>query len=202
VFRRAGLNGGHRGQKIYFSEWVHELNRIKKIRQRIFFLFIETFFIFIGDKVVFQINIVQMRIVLILLLMLTVSCHSSMNREEAKNEIFLTEKAFEKMTAEQSIAEAFYTFADENAVIKRGNDSLIHGRDGIRNYYATRNLQNASVRWTPDFVAVSNDGTMGYTYGKFIWKVVREKGDTLVSRGVFHTVWKRQKDGSWKYVWD
>jgi ketosteroid isomerase-like protein len=21
-------------------------------------------------------------------------------------------------------------------------------------------------------------------------------------KGIFHTVWKKQKDGSWKYVWD
>jgi len=44
-----------------------------------------------------------------------------------------TEKAFEKMASEKGLAEAFYYFADENAVIKRGNDSLIIGKENIRN---------------------------------------------------------------------
>jgi ketosteroid isomerase-like protein len=135
-------------------------------------------------------------------LLLLITCKPSVDMEKVKNEIFLTEKAFEKMASDQSIAAAFFTFADENAVINRGNDSLIHGREGIRNYYSNPKLQNAKVNWTPDFVDVSEDGTIGYTFGKYEWKVIKGEGDTLVSRGVFHTVWKRQKDGSWKYVWD
>ena len=27
-------------------------------------------------------------------------------------------------------------------------------------------------------------------------------GKTNENRGAFHTVWKKQKDGSWRYVWD
>jgi ketosteroid isomerase-like protein len=142
----------------------------------------------------------------VLLVLAIIAClytlHRPGYREKQKKEIFQTEKAFEKMATEQSIAEAFFKYADENAVIKRGNDSLIHGREGIRNYYANPNLQNAIVNWTPDFVGVSEDGTMGYTYGKYEWKVIKDAGDTLISRGVFHTVWKKQKDGTWKYVWD
>jgi ketosteroid isomerase-like protein len=43
---------------------------------------------------------------------------------------------------------------------------------------------------------------MAYTYGKYIWKI-KETDSTFVEyKGVFHTVWKRQKDNSWKYVWD
>ena len=106
------------------------------------------------------------------------------------------------MAAEKSISEAFYYFADENAVVNRGNDSLIFGKENIRHYYETRNLRNATVNWTPDFVSVADDGTLGYTYGKYIWKVMKESGDSAVAKGVFHTVWKKQKDGTWKYVWD
>lgn len=135
-------------------------------------------------------------------LVMVASCRPSVDKEKMKNEIFVSEKAFERMTSEKSIAEAFYFFADENAVIKRGNDSLIFGRESIHHYYLTRNLKNASVSWTPDFVEVSECGTLGYTYGKYIWKVVKETGDTIVAKGIFHTVWKKQKDGTWRYVWD
>jgi ketosteroid isomerase-like protein len=137
-----------------------------------------------------------------ILLLMVISCKPSVNREDIKKEIFLTEKAFEKMTRDKSVAEAFYFFADSNAVINRGNDSLITGKESIRNYYETRKATNAIVQWAPDFIDVSECGTLGYTYGKYEWKVIKDTGDTLISRGVFHTVWKKQKDGTWKYVWD
>jgi len=129
------------------------------------------------------------------------SCSNHKNVEEIKNEVFQAEKSFEKMCADSGIAIAFSYFADENAVILRGNDSIIKGKEAIRNYYQKTNV-NASVSWTADFVAVSEDGTMAYTYGKYIWKTPNTTGGFIENKGVFHTVWKKQKDNSWKYVWD
>lgn len=135
-------------------------------------------------------------------MLMAASCRQPRNREEIKNEIFQTEKAFEKMASEKGIAEAFYFFADENAVISRGNDSLISGKENIRAYYEKSTDKNATVNWTPDFVAVSDCGTMGYTYGKYVWKMKDEAGAVVEYKGIFHTVWKKQSDNSWKYVWD
>jgi ketosteroid isomerase-like protein len=145
-----------------------------------------------------------MKTILVILLIVSAffSCKPKIDKEEIKQEIFRTEKAFEKMTAEKSVAEAFYFFADSAAVVNRGNDSLIRGKANIRNFYESRKAVRALVHWTPDFIDVSDCGTFGYTYGKYEWKVIKDSGDTIVSRGVFHTVWKKQKDGSWKYVWD
>ena len=117
-------------------------------------------------------------------------------------EIFQAEKSFEQTAADKGIAEAFYIFADDSAVIKRAKDSLVFGKEAIRNFYSDSGFLQARVTWTPDFIHVSSDGTLGYTYGKYTWKMKGENGDTLVSHGHFHTVWKRQPDGSWKYVWD
>lgn len=38
---------------------------------------------------------------------------------------------------------------------------------------------------------------MLYTYS-----VTDSTGETKSSSGIFHTVWKRQADGTWKFVWD
>jgi len=129
------------------------------------------------------------------------ACNTT-DKEKIKKEIFETEKAFEAMTADKGIAEAFFFFADENAAISRGGDSVIIGKDAIREFYCKKNLQNASVQWTPDFIDVSASGDLGYTYGSYCWVIVGEKGDTTNQKGIFHTVWKRQTDGSWRYVWD
>ena len=139
---------------------------------------------------------------LIMPVILCTACGHSKSKEEIKNEILQTEKAFEKMTLEKGIAEAFYYFADENAVIKRENDTLILGKENIKIYYEKKTNKNATVNWTPDFIDVSDCGTLGYTYGKYIWKIRTNDGDVKEYKGIFHTVWKKQKDHSWKYVWD
>jgi hypothetical protein len=133
---------------------------------------------------------------------LSTSCHPCTDREELINEIAQTEKAFEKMASEKGIAEAFYYFADEKAIIKRENDTLIMGRENIKIYYGKRSYKNTTVNWTPDFIEVSDCGTLGYTYGKYVWKIKNANDNAVEYKGIFHTVWKKQNDNTWKYVWD
>lgn len=135
-------------------------------------------------------------------LVLIFSCNTSVEKESHIKEIFNSEKAFEKMCAEKGIAEAFYFFADDSAVIKRENDTLIIGKEQIKEYYDKEFYKTAKVNWAPDFIDVSEDGTLAYTYGKYLWVSKDEKGNDVEYRGVFHTVWKRQIDNTWKYVWD
>lgn len=116
--------------------------------------------------------------------------------------IVKTEKNFEKSVAQKGLAEGFYQFADSNAVIKRENDTLIIGRNNIKNYYLNPKYKNATVTWSPDAVIVSDAGDMASTYGKYVWRIRDTSGKEHISKGVFHTVWKKQKDGSWKYIWD
>lgn len=140
--------------------------------------------------------------VIVLSFLVVLSCNQPPNIEEIKSEIMQTEKAFEKMTLDSGIPEAFYFYADENAVIKRGNDSIISGKLAIKNYYQKQNLQHATVQWAPDFIDVSVHGDMAYSYGKYLWRIKLNDSTNTHFEGVYLTVWKRQKDNSWKYVWD
>lgn len=123
------------------------------------------------------------------------------DKEIAKQEIADAEKNFEAMAKEKGIATAFAFFADEQAVIKREHDTLIMGKQNIHNYYSKYDTIKAYVTWKPDFIDVSEDATLAYTYGKYSWTVKKDT-TTKEFKGVFHTVWKKQKDNSWKYVWD
>lgn len=105
------------------------------------------------------------------------------------------------MTVDKGIAEAFYYFAADSAVIKRENDTLIQGKATIKNYYAQQPT-GAVVTWSPDFTAASKSADMGYTYGRFRWVVKDNAGAAKTYEGVFHTVWQKDKNGQWKYVWD
>lgn len=123
-------------------------------------------------------------------------------REQAKKEIAQAEKDFEKMAGEKGIAEAFWYYADSNAVIRRSGDSVIKGKEGIKKFYSTDYFKTASVKWSPDFVDAAEKGDLGYSFGKYTWEARDTSGKLTQAKGIFHTVWKKQKDGTWKYVWD
>ena len=143
------------------------------------------------------------KIVFCSLTLLVICCNKkTVSPEVLKAQVSKAENDFKNLSQSKGIAEAFYAFADENEVIKRENDSLIKGKENIKNYYSNPKFLKAAVSWKPDFVAVSDDGTLGYTYGKYVWTANDSLGNKKEFKGRFHTVWKKQKDGSWKYVWD
>lgn len=144
----------------------------------------------------------QKPILFALAALLLTACIQKIDIAEEKASILQTERAFEKMAVDSGIAYAFNAFAADSAVILRGNDSVIHTKKGIYNFYTQNGSDSASVNWTADFVDVSDDGTLGYTYGKYLLKVRQAYNTTKEYKGTFHTVWKKQTDGSWKYVWD
>jgi ketosteroid isomerase-like protein len=122
-------------------------------------------------------------------------------KTRAKNEILATEKAFQQMVREKGTREAFIFYADKNASIVRG-EQLITGKEAIAAWYGKRPDKGMELFWTPDFVDVSASGDLGYTYGSYTFSITDANGAVKKGKGIFHTVWKRQQDGTWKYVWD
>lgn len=141
---------------------------------------------------------------LILILGISLGCSQNSDKKEIwKKEILDTEQAFSNMTKNEGIAKAFSEFAADDVVINR-NDSLIVGKESLQQFYTQTTNPNRKVElsWKPDFVDVSSSGDLGYTYGKYLFSVTDSTGQTQSSTGIFHTVWKRQKDGTWRFVWD
>ncbi len=117
-------------------------------------------------------------------------------------EIRKVEKQFEEDLNKMGAEYAFEKYAAPNAVVKRQNDSLISGPKAIKQFYSNEIYKTAKAFWSPDYIDVSQDGTMAYTYGKYHWKMTGKTGEAQEYHGIFHTVWKKQPDGTWKYVWD
>ncbi len=125
------------------------------------------------------------------------------NIEKWKTEIIETEKAFAKMAKTEGIPKAFLTYAAKDAVLMR-NNSLIIGKDEIKTSFGNQTTGPGKVElaWEPDFVDVSSAGDLGYTYGKYTYSVLDSSGIVKLDSGIFHTVWKRQTNGEWRFVWD
>ena len=143
-------------------------------------------------------------VVIIYLAVVFTGCKTSNNSAQIKKwkaEVASTEKAFAEMAASNGIAEAFIAFAADSAVIMR-NHKIYKGRKAIQDYFNTHDYSKVKLQWEPDFVEVSLGGDLAYTYGKYTFSMADSTGKLQNSAGIFHTVWKRQTDGNWKFVWD
>ena len=129
---------------------------------------------------------------------------AGLNREKYNDlvvEIFEVEKSFAEMAAEKGMKEAFLAFAAKDAVISR-NNRVYMGKSGISEYFDSQTVKNVSLQWKPDYIDVSASGDMAWTYGNYTFTGETAEGENIEAKGIFHTVWKRQEEGSWKYVWD
>ena len=122
------------------------------------------------------------------------------NRRESQ-EIKALEKEFMEKVREWGVRDAFVYFADDSAVLLR-NNRLVKGKREIEAYYDQSSFQGIKLVWEPGFVEVTRCGDLAYTYGPYTYSSKDSTGNEMVSRGIFHTIWKKQKDGSWKYVFD
>lgn len=111
------------------------------------------------------------------------------------------EKAFNDMAAAEGLGAAFAHFVADDGVIKR-NNQIIAGKAAIQSFFKESKLDSVQLVWTPEFVRASKSGDMAYTYGPFTFSGRDTTGQMVESTGIFHTVWMRQEDGSWRFVYD
>ncbi|WP_186525856.1 YybH family protein [Seonamhaeicola sediminis] len=140
--------------------------------------------------------------VLILVIFILFSCQTKDNKkkvEKWKEEIIKTETEFSNLSKEEGMNVAFLKYVADDGILLR-NNRLIKGRDSIKQYMI--NNTSKGLSWKPDFVDVSLSGDLAYTYGKYNFVYKDSLGNTKIRKGIFHTVWKRQPDNNWKFVWD
>ena len=147
----------------------------------------------------------MMRVYLPLILLLC-SCGTEPGKdsiEKWKQEVIEAEMSFSELAGKEGISKAFMTYAAEDAVLMR-NNKLVIGKNNLSVLFENQASapNDEKLSWKPDFVDVSASGDLAYTYGQFIYSYTDSTGTTIESEGVFHTVWKKQADGSWKFVWD
>jgi ketosteroid isomerase-like protein len=109
-----------------------------------------------------------------------------------------TELAFSKMCGEKGMKESFLFYADENVIKPQEERFPIIGKDSLAASFSRRPKETFRLEWYPVRVEVSNSGDLGYTFGN--WTLTTSKSEK--NYGNYATVWKRQPDGSWKFVLD
>lgn len=112
-----------------------------------------------------------------------------------------TDREFAQMAREIGTGKAFIAFADDDVIKMNENAAPVFGKQALQELYG--NLPDeAPLIWEPIKAEVSAAGDMGYTFGAWKWTyAIDELADTIFT-GVYVTIWKKQKDGSWKYILD
>ena len=116
-------------------------------------------------------------------------------QERLQKQLRDADLAFAKQTAERRLDGWMDFFAEDATTIHDGK--TVVGKDALRRYYEPVFAdKNFSLSWTPTRAEVSDDGTLGYTYGDY-----EAKTGADTSRGMYVTAWRRMH-GRWMVVLD
>ncbi|HEU4870121.1 MAG TPA: nuclear transport factor 2 family protein [Pyrinomonadaceae bacterium] len=119
--------------------------------------------------------------------------------QSALQEMVKTEQAFSKMAEEKNTRDAFLEFiADDGLLFRPG---AVNGKKWMLEHPAPPTDKKPLLAWQPSFAGMSTSGDMGFTTGP--WEFKADVNDEKPSGyGHFVTVWKKQADGTWKFVVD
>ena len=142
----------------------------------------------------------SVRIVVALLIL---GIASVVQGQSALQEMVKTEQAFSKMAEEKNARDAFMTFiADDGLLFRPG---AVNGKKWMLEHPVPlsdkKPYKKPLLAWQPSFAGMSASGDMGFTTGP--WEAKADiKDEKPAGYGHFVTVWKKQADGSWKFVVD
>jgi ketosteroid isomerase-like protein len=96
---------------------------------------------------------------------------------------------------------AFGQFAAENAQVFSAPGEFITGPAAISEAFGPPG-GNSTLVWHPVTGEAATSGDLGFTVGNAVLTGQREDGAPIIRYSKYLTVWKRQRDGSWRYVVD
>lgn len=130
--------------------------------------------------------------------LLSTSCKQKNNlpKKKSTEEIIKADEAFSDLSKKEGMKKAFIEYIDNDGVLLRPGRPPIIGANAI-DFLSQVNDSSYTLTWSPAGAGIAASDDLGYSYG--IYKL--ELKDTVV-RGTYVSVWKKQKDGKWKFVLD
>ena len=136
-----------------------------------------------------------MKTAILLIFVVTVVTHG----QSALHDMVTTEQAFSKMAEEKNTRDAFLAFIADDGLLFRPD--AVNGKLWMQEHPVPPSDKNPLLAWQPAFAGMSVSGDLGFTTGP--WEFKADRSDQTPSGyGDFVTVWKKQADGTWKFVVD
>jgi ketosteroid isomerase-like protein len=105
-------------------------------------------------------------------------------------------KVYQAKDLDKSVA-----FCDEQGFMLAPNAPIAVGKDAIAKLIA-EDFAHDNIEWHANKVGVSLSGDLGYTSGTTGMTFKDVSGKTVVYKGKYLTVWKKQANGEWKALYD
>jgi len=137
----------------------------------------------------------------LLALVFSLTAHAAPDKDKLKAEVAAMEEAFCAMAKEKGLLAAFSHFAAPDVAFIDTDPRQFRGPAAVLERMGP-DKPGISLTWSALFTDVSDDGTLGYNYGRYEFRGPGPDGKERVGKGFFLTIWKRQPDGGWKYVMD
>ena len=115
-----------------------------------------------------------------------------------KDLLIQLEAEFAQAVAKDGNAAFVTYFAEDGVELDDGGG--ISTREDVRKQPAWP--EGTMLTWTPVKADMAASGDLGYTSGNFVFKSKNKDGQPTAHYGKYMSVWKKQKDGSWKVVVD
>ncbi len=126
-------------------------------------------------------------------------CHTPNRRATSAEVLLEADAAFARAAAARGVAQAFRDYAAPDAMVLPAGAEPVTGREAI---FQIMQQDPGELTWTPAGADLCKGGDLGYTWGRFQFRETAPNRPAAVHYGKYLTVWKRQPDGSWKFVAD
>ncbi|MGE5803303.1 MAG: hypothetical protein ACM358_13740 [Gemmatimonadota bacterium] len=110
------------------------------------------------------------------------------------SELIRADSSFSAMSVSQGAKPAFLAYATDDAISFGGGPGMNEGRQAIGAAFDGF-PSGAVLTWWPVAAVIAESGDLGCTVGE-------AKIESLKQYSKYLTIWRRQRDGSWKFVAD
>jgi ketosteroid isomerase-like protein len=119
---------------------------------------------------------------------------------DAVAKVRATDSLFSDLADREGIPAAFaQNVADYGAIF--GPQALVIGPKAVRQYFAAQGAAS-SLSWRPVYASVAVSLDLAFTIGEYTATSRGASGAAIQRFGKYLTVWKREPDGTWKFMID
>jgi ketosteroid isomerase-like protein len=137
----------------------------------------------------------------LVLIFMQTGCDRAERQKKMAEELLNVDRDFARLSVEKGANASFLAYIDDSCVILRPNRLPVIGREKITEMYSNPDT-SLILNWEPLFADISSSGDLGYTYGIYTLEMDSPEGTIVTKEGTYATIWKKDKEGNWKFVLD
>ena len=122
-------------------------------------------------------------------------------RADAVRQVREADSAFALAADLQGTGIAFSSYVAPQGVVFWGSE-VVTGTEAVRAVYDAQQRAGGTLNWRPVYADAADSGDLGMTVGESVFTGRGPTGAAVQRFGKYLTIWKRQPDGSWRFVVD